>query len=156
VDVAIQTNISYYGGMRYRKSNHTVYKTQYHLVWIPRYRRKIFVKGVKEYTEELFTHFPNLLTDIEVQEVNVQIDHIHMVLVIPPRVAVSEVVSFLKSQSSKRLEAKFPFLKKVYWGRSGMWSRGYCVSTVGLNEKQILNYVRYQETEDRGQLQLDL
>jgi putative transposase len=139
--------------MKYRKGSHTIYKTEYHIVWIPRYRRKIFVKGVKEYAESFFKYFPNLHSDIEV---NVQTDHIHMVLVIPPRVAVAEVVSFLKSQSSKPFRAKFPFLNKVYWGRGGIWSRGYCVSTVGLNEKQILNYVRYQEKEDKAQLQLDL
>ena len=142
--------------MKYRKSAHGVYKTQYHIVWIPRYRRKIFVTGVKEYTERLFKHFPELESDIEVQAVSVQSDHIHLILCIPPRVAVARVVSFLKSQSSKRLQAKFAFLKKVYWGRDGIWSRGYCVSTVGLNEKQIVAYVHYQEKEDKGQLLLDL
>lgn len=133
-----------------------MYRTEYHLVWIPRYRRKIFVKGVKEYADRLFAHFPHLHGDIEVIRVNVQPDHVHMVLVIPPRVAVAEVVSFLKSQSGKILKQKFAFLRKVYWGGDGIWSRGYCVSSVGLNEKQILAYVAYQEKEDRGQLQLDL
>jgi len=142
--------------MKYRKSAHSIYKTQYHLVWIPRYRRKIFVKGVKEYTENLLQHFPELESDIEVQKVNVQIDHIHLVLCIPPRVAVARVVSFLKSQSSTRLQATFAFIKKVYWGRDCIWSRGYCVSPVGLNEKQILAYVTHQEKEDKGQLTLDL
>lgn len=142
--------------MRYRKSSHTIYKTEYHIVWIPRFRRKIFVKGVKEYADQLFKHFPNIQTDIEVREVNVQLDHVHMVIVIPPRVAVAQVVSFLKSQSGKRLKAKFAFLHDVYWDKGSIWSRGYCVSTIGLNEKQILDYVRYQEKEDSGQLELIL
>jgi putative transposase len=105
--------------------------------------------------EELLRHFPNLESDIEVIESNVQIDHIHLVLCIPPRVAVARVVSFLKNQSCKRLKAKYAFLHKVYWDGSGVWSRGYCVSTIGINEKQILAYVRYQEKEDKGQLELD-
>jgi putative transposase len=142
--------------VRYRKSCHSIYKTEYHLVWIPRFRRKIFVKGVKEYADQLFKQFPNLQHDIEVIEVNIQIDHVHLVIVIPPRVAVAKVVSFLKSQSGKRLKAKFAFLHKVYWDGGSIWSRGYCVSTIGLNEKQILAYVRYQEKEDSGQLELIL
>jgi putative transposase len=142
--------------MKFRTSAHAVYKTEYHVVWTPRYRRKIFVQGVKEYTDALFAHFPELHDDIEVVKVNVRVDHIHLILVIPPRVAVAEVIQFLKSQSSSILKEKFAFLKKVFWGRSGIWSRGYCVSSVGLNEKQILSYVTHQEKEDRGQLQLDL
>jgi putative transposase len=93
---------------------------------------------------------------MDLVKVNVRVDHIHLILVIPPRVAVAEVIQFLKSQSSSILKEKFAFLKKVFWGRSSIWSRGYCVSSVGLNEKQILSYVTHQEKEDRGQLQLDL
>src|SRR5438876_450937 len=124
--------------MRFKKSAHAVYKTEYHVVWTPRYRRKIMVKGVKEYADKLFTNFPDLDDDIEVVKVNVRIDHVHMVIVIPPRAAVADVIGFLKSRSGKLLKAKFAFLNKAIWGREGIWSRGYCVSTVGLDEKQIL------------------
>ena len=142
--------------MRFRKSTHAVYKTEYHIVWTPRYRRNIFVKGIKEYTEQLLRHLPDLDSDIEVIKINVQSDHVHMVIVIPPRVSVAEAVQFMKSQSGKLLKTKFPFLQRVFWGREGIWSRGYCVSSVGLNEKEILAYVTYQDHEDRGQLKLDL
>ena len=140
--------------MKFRKSAHAIYKTEYHLVWIPRYRRKVFVKGVKEYTENLLFHIPELDPDIEVVAVNVQEDHVHMVVVIPPKYAVARVVQYIKSQSAKALKAKFPFLKKVYFSREGIWSRGYCVSSIGLNEKEILAYVEHQEKEDKGQLRL--
>jgi len=140
--------------MRFRKSAHAIYKTEYHLVWIPRYRRKVFAKGVKEYTEKLLSHIPGLNPDIEVVKLNVQEDHVHMVVVIPPKYAVAPVVQYIKSQSAKALKAKFPFLKKVYFSREGIWSRGYCVSSIGLNEKEILAYVEHQEKEDKGQLQL--
>ena len=142
--------------MRYRKSSHAIYKTEYHLVWIPRYRRKIFVKGVKEYTAKTLSHIPELDPDIEVIKLSVQIDHVHMVIVIPPRIAVAEVVQYIKSQSAKKLKAKFPFLHKTYASKYGIWSRGYCVSCIGLNEKEILAYVTHQEKEDKGQLQLTL
>ncbi|RLB32181.1 MAG: IS200/IS605 family transposase [Deltaproteobacteria bacterium] len=81
-------------------------------------------------------------------------DHVHMVIVIPPRYAVARVVQYIKSQSPKALKAKFPFLQEAYFSRGGIWSRGYCVSCIGLDEKEILAYVEHQEKEDKGQLQL--
>ena len=90
--------------MKFRKGAHAVYKTEYHLVWIPRYRRKIFVKGVKQYAEKVLSHIPELSPDIEVIKVNVQDDHIHMVVVIPPRFAVANVVQFMKTHSAKMLK----------------------------------------------------
>jgi len=140
--------------MKFRKSVHAIYKTEYHLVWIPRYRRKVFVKGVKEYAEKLLAHTPELDPDIEVVKLNVQVDHVHMVVIIPPKYAVARVVQYIKSRSAKALKAKFPFLQKAYFVREGIWSRGYCVSCIGLDEKEILAYVEHQEKEDKGQLQL--
>ncbi len=142
--------------MRFRKSSHAIYKTEYHVVWTPRYRRKIFVPGVRQYAQNLLKGLDGLDPDIEVLKVNVPLDHVHMVIVIPPRVSVANAIQFIKSQSGKLLKAKFPFLENVMWGRSGIWSRGYCVSTIGLNEKEILAYVEHQDREDRGQLKLDL
>jgi len=140
--------------MKFRKSAHAIYKAKYHLVWIPRYRRKVFVQGVKEYAEKLLSHITELDPNIEVVKLNVQVEHVHMVIVIPPKYAVVRVVQYIKSRSAKALKAKFPFLKKVYFSRGGIWSRGYCVSCIGLDEKEILAYVEHQEKEDKGQLQL--
>ena len=61
----------------------------------------------------------------------------------------------MKSQTGKMLKAKFPFLSEVFYGREGIWSRGYCVSSVGMNEKEIIAYVKHQEKEDKGQLKLN-
>ena len=142
--------------MRFRKSSHAVYKTEYHVVWTPRYRRKLFVPGVKQYTEKIISHLDGLDPDIEVIRVNIQLDHVHLVIVIPPRVSVAEVIQFIKSQTGKLLKARFPFLQKAIYGRDGIWSRGYCVSGIGMHEKEILAYVQHQDHEDRGQLKLDL
>jgi len=141
--------------MRFRKSAHAIYKTEYHLVWIPRYRRKIFVKGVKEYLEKMLSNIPELYPDIEVIKLSVQEDHVHMVVVIPPRIAVANAIQYIKTQSAKKLKVKFPFMQKSY-SKGGIWSRGYCVSCIVLNEKEILAYVEHQEKEDKGQLQLTL
>ena len=114
------------------------------------------MKGVKEYAEKILSHIPELDPDIEVVKLNVQEDHVHMVVVIPPRIAVANAIQYIKTQSAKKLKAKFPFMQKAYVGKGGIWSRGYCVSCIGLNEKEILAYVEHQEKEDKGQLQLTL
>jgi putative transposase len=142
--------------MRFRKSTHAVYNLEYHIVWTPRYRRKIFVRGVKEYLEGILSHLEGLDEDIEVKKVNVRLDHVHLVLVIPPRVSVAQVVQYMKSRTGKALSSKFKFIRKAMHDKEGMWSRGYCVSSIGLNEKTILRYVEHQEREDKGQLKLDL
>ena len=136
------------------RGSHCLYKTEYHVVWTPRYRRKIFVKGVKEYFEKALTTI-GLDADIEVVKVNAQPDHVHLVIVIPPRVAVANVIQYIKSHTGGMLKAKFPFLKHMFYGRDGIWSRGYCVSGIGFSEKEIIAYVTYQEKEDKGQLTLD-
>ena len=141
--------------MRFRKSAHAVYNTEYHIVWTPRYRRRLLVKGVKEYLEKMLMHMEELDTDIEVKKVNVQDDHVHVVVVIPPRVSVASVDQYMKSHTGKKLKDKFEFMKKAIFGRGGIWSRGYCVSSIGLNEKAILSYVEHQGKDDSGQLELD-
>ena len=110
----------------------------------------MLVEGVKHYTEGVLRHLEGLAEDIEVISVNVQSDHVHMVIVVPPRFSVAKVMQFIKLRTGKVLKAKFPFMGKAIWGREGIWSRGYCVSTIGLNEKEILAYVKYQEKEDKG------
>jgi putative transposase len=84
--------------MKFRKSAHAIYKTEYYLVWIPRYRRKIFVKGVKEYTEKILSNISELYLDIEVIKLSVKEDHAHMVVVIPPRIAVANAIQYIKTQ----------------------------------------------------------
>lgn len=77
-----------------------------------------------------------------------------MVVVIPPRIAVADAIQYIKTQSAKKLKAKFPFMQKTYARKGGIWSIGYCVSCIDLNEKGNLPYVKHQGKEDKGQLQL--
>ena len=100
--------------MRYIKGAHILFRTEYHLVWIPRYRRRIFVNGLDKYAKDILTHLEGLDEDIEVIKVNVRIDHVHMIIVIPLRIAVADVVQFIKSQSAKKLKTKFPFFNHIY------------------------------------------
>ena len=75
-----------------------------------------------------------------------------MVIVIPPRIAVTDAIGFIKTQEAKKLKAKFPFMQKIYARIGGICSRGYCVSCIGMNEKEILAFIEHQEKEDKGQL----
>jgi len=128
----------------------------YHMVWIPRYRYKVLVKGVDEYLlkkmEEVRKNYP----EIEYVQRNIQPDHVHLVLSFPPKYSIAKVVQIIKSNTGKAMWEKFDFLRKRYYGRGGIWSAGYFVSTVGLDEKLIEKYVRYQEKEDLGQAKLAL
>ena len=134
------------------KQAHTVYQTQYHIVWVTRYRRKILVKGIDTYLKTLITkEFKEFFPDIYVEELGIDKDHIHIHCIIPPKYAVSKIVEAWKSNTSRLLKEKFPeFLIKVYWDGEGIWGTGFFVSTIGANEKLIRAYVAQQGKHDAG------
>ena len=142
--------------METRFSGHSVYRTEYHIVWIPKYRRRILNPGVKTYLEELLPRVLETIPGCEIVEYNIQVEHIHMVMIIPPKYAVSTVVGRIKGITSSKLRKRFSWLKKVYWKENLVWSPGYFVSTVGIDENKILRYVKWQESQDSGQAKLEL
>ena len=142
--------------MRYRKQFHFVYYCEYHLVLATKYRRKIFNDGIFSYMRERLKQLRTYYPMLDILEINHDTDHIHILIVIPPKMSVGQVFRILKSNTSKDLKRKFPFLKKLYWGSDGIWSDGYFVSTVGINEKIIKKYIENQGREDSGQAQLVL
>ena len=83
-------------------------------------------------------------------------DHVHLVIIIPPKYSVSDVVARLKGESASMMRKKFTFLEKVYWKENVVWSPGFFLSTVGINEKLIKQYVHWQGKQDSGQTQLTL
>jgi len=130
----------------------------YYMVWKPRYRYKILVKGVDEYflkiMYELRKDYP--VPEIEFVQKNIQPDQVHLVLSFPPKYSIAKVVQIIKSNTGKAIWEKFDFLRQRYYGRGGICSAGCFVSTVGLDEKLIERYVQYQEKEDLGQAKLAL
>ncbi len=96
------------------------------------------------------------LPDVERVEQNIQTDHLHLVLIIAPRYAVAAIGGQLKHQPAQTLRAQFTWLEDVYGRERVVWSPGYFVSTVGIDEAKILGYVRHQEAQDSGQAKLDL
>ena len=142
--------------MELRKQGHAVYFTQYHLVLVTKYRRKIFNEGVKEYFLCIIKQIKDYYPEIDFDTINTDQDHAHIIVSIPPKMAVGAVVRIIKANTARAIRNKFPFLSDVYWGTDGIWSGGYFVSTVGVNEDIIRNYVALQGQEDSGQAKLVL
>lgn len=128
----------------------------YHIVWIHRYRYKVLVDGVDEYLKIKMDEVRKTYPEIEYLERNIQSGHVHIVISFPPKYSIAKVVQIIKQNTGRALYEKFEFIRKRYWDRGGIWSVGYFVSTVGLDEKTILEYVKYQEREDLGQAKLAL
>jgi len=101
-----------------------------------------------EYSRQQIYQLCSYKEQIEVLELNIQPDHIHLVISIPPKYAVSNFMGYLKGKLALRLFDRYERLGKRYWGRH-LWSRGYCVTTVGLDEEKIRKYVRWQEQKDK-------
>ena len=141
--------------MEYKRQNHSVYYTRYHLVISTKYRRKILRAGFGEYLKKLIVAIGRQNPDIEIVEVSTDIDHVHILLSIPPKLSVSEVVRMIKAKTGAVMRKRFPFLDKVYWGVDGIWSTGYFVSTAGINEEVIKKYIKMQGEEDSGQAKLE-
>jgi putative transposase len=85
---------------------------------------------------------------VVIEEINIQPDHVHMILSVPPKYSISEMMGFLKGKTATKLLREQRELSKQYWGRH-IWARGYCVSTIGLNEDQIRKYVKWQQDREQ-------
>lgn len=133
---------------KFKKLAHAVWYNNYHIVWTPKYRYKILTGEIKDAIENSIRVFSSRLR-CEIIELNVQIDHVHMVIMIPPKVSVSDYVGTVKGKSAITVFKQFPKLKqKLYWGNH-FWIVGYCVSTAGLDLEMIRKYVRYQDQQER-------
>ena len=133
---------------KFKKLSHTIYECKYHIVFCPKYRYRIFKEEIGEYTKHEIYRLCERKELVEVLELNVQPDHVHLVVWIPPKYAVSDFMGYLKGKLAIRLFRKYERLGRKYWGRH-LWSRGYCVSTIGLDEEQVRKYVKWQEKKDR-------
>jgi len=142
--------------MEYKKQGHAVYYTRYHVVLSTKYRKKVLKAGIGEYLQRKVLQIGRFHPEIEIVEVNTDLDHMHLLISIPPKFSVSHVVGLIKANTGAAMRKRFPFLDKVYWGVDGIWSIGYFVSTVGINEETMKKYVLMQGKEDSGQALLEL
>ena len=135
---------------KYRKLSHTVYMCNYHVVFVPKYRYRILEGKVKEIVEKKIRQVCEWY-DVEIEEMNIQPDHIHMLISIPPKRSVSEIMGIIKGKSAIHLFKTNRGLKeKPYWGNH-FWARGYFVNTVGVDEELIRRYIQHQEKEEKKQ-----
>ena len=133
---------------KYRKLTHVVYQCDYHIVWVTKYRYRVLKGIVKEQIERDIRTLCEW-KDVDVKELSVQADHIHLVCSIPPKIAISDFMGFLKGKLAIKIFKSYPQLrKKPYWGNK-FWARGYFINTVGINEDLVRRYVKYQEKEEK-------
>jgi len=133
---------------KWKKQSHVVYQCSYHIVWTPKYRLRILEGAVGKYVEGRIRAICEW-KDSEIEELAVMADHVHLVVSTPPRTSISELMGFLKGKTAIGIFKHFPHLRrKPYWGNH-FWSRGYCVTTIGLDADKIRRYVKYQEEAER-------
>lgn len=138
--------------MRYYKSlAHARWECKLHIVWVPKYRRKKLYDKIR-------LRFGEVIRDlcrqkgVDLIEGHAMSDHVHLCLSFPPKYSIAYVVGFLKRKSAIRLHREFPSKLK---GSKHFWIRGYFVSTVGLDEKKVRQYIRDQEKADKQQMKFD-
>ena len=135
---------------RFKKLSHTLWHCTYHIIWTPKYRYRILKDEVESEINRCIRQFSSQ-KGCFVEELNIQPDHVHLLVRVPPKISISSYVGMIKGRSAIRIFEKFKRLKeRPYWGNH-FRSTGYCVDTVGLNEEMIRRYVKYQEDEEKQQ-----
>ena len=140
---------------RFYKLSQTIWHCQYHIVWVPKYRYKVLSGEIGIEVKNCIRAFSEQ-KDCKIVELNVQIDHVHLLVMIPPKISISDYMGMIKGRTAIRVFNKFKKLKqKPYWGNK-FWSRGYCVDTVGLDSDMIRKYVKHQGRKEKRAEQSNL
>ena len=124
-----------------KSTSHAVYEAKYHLVWCPKYRKKILVEEIRERVKELFFEIAERY-DFEIDRCEVAEGHIHILLSFPPRYSIAQVVGIIKGKSGSKIFEEYPKLKKKLWG-GHLWEQGYFARTVGeqITDDVISRYI---------------
>jgi putative transposase len=133
---------------------HSVWDCKYHIVWIPKWRRKVLYGRIRKYLGDVFRELARQ-RESPILEGHLCSDHVHIYISIPPKYAVAQVVGFIKGKSAIHIARTFGGRAKNFVGEH-FWARGYYVTTVGRDEEVIREYIRKQEVEDRRLEQLNL
>jgi putative transposase len=138
----------------YESLSHTKWECKYHVIFIPKYRRKVLYGQLRQYLGEVFRKLAEQKQS-RIEEGHLMSDHVHMMIAIPPKHAVSQVVGYIKGKSAIHIARTYGERKRNFVGQH-FWARGYFVSTVGRDEAVVRDYIRRQEAEDRRIDQLNL
>ncbi len=134
---------------RFRNLSHTLWHCQYHIVWVLKYRFRVLSGKVAAEVDRCVRAFSEQ-KKCEIVELNIQADHVHLLIMIPPKISVSDLVGIVKGRTAIRVLNRFKELKRrPYWGNH-FWARRYCVDTVALDAEKIRAYVKHQEKRERG------
>ena len=131
----------------YESLSHTKWECKYHVVFIPKYRRKVLYGELRQHLGDVFRKLA-LQKESRIEQGHLMADHVHMMISIPPKYAVSQVVGFIKGKSAIHLARTYGERKRNFVGQH-FWARGYFVSTVGRDEAAIREYIKNQEQEDK-------
>lgn len=134
---------------QYRSLNHSRWECKYHVVFIPKYRKKEIFGQIKQFLGPLFRKLAQQ-RECEIEDGHLRPDHVHMMISIPPKYSVAQVIGYIKGKSAIHIAREFSGRKKNFVGQS-FWARGYFVSTVGRDEAVIREYIRHQEDEEMRQ-----
>jgi putative transposase len=143
--------------MGIKRTSHSVYDTSYHLVWCQKYRKNIFERGdVRERAEQLIQEISEEY-GFEIVELEVAVDHVHILLSFPPKRSIGEVVRVIKSNSARQLFREFPSLKRRLWVGE-LWEDGYFVRTVGdrMTRDVVEKYIEHHRDLEQGPAQLEI
>ena len=138
----------------YSKLNHTTWDCKYHLIWIPKYRKKLIYGNLRRYLGEVLRELA-LQKECNIIEGHLMGDHVHLLISIPPKYAVSQVVGYIKGKSAIHIARTYAGRRNNFTGQN-FWARGYFVSTVGRDEETVKKYIKKQEDADRKIDQLKL
>lgn len=146
----------YNESMAFRRGSHSVYDTQYHLVWAPKYRKKILSGRIGERMSELLEEIA-LSYQIEIEEMEVSIDHVHIFCSFPPKLSITQVVTRFKSLSARAIFREHPEVKRQLWGGE-FWEDGYFARTVGdkVTAEVIKKYIQNHRQGEEPDPQLNL
>ena len=133
---------------------HTRWECKYHVVWIPKYRRKALYRQLRKYLGEVMKRLA-IQRESEVIEGHLMQDHIHMLISIPPKYSVSQVIGYIKGKSAIHIARAYLGRRKNFTGQQ-FWARGYYVSAVGMDEEVVRSYIKKQEQEDQRLEQMNI
>ena len=139
---------------RVESLSHSRWECKYHVVFIPKYRRRAIFGGIRGDLGEVFRRLAEQ-KESRIEEGHLMPDHVHMMISIPPKYAVAQVVGYIKGKSAIHIARRYAERKRNFVGQH-FWARGYFVSTVGRDEEVIREYIRHQEAEDRRIDQMNL
>ena len=138
----------------YRKLQHSEWECKYHVIFIPKYRRKVLYGTLRQHLGEIFRRLARQ-KESEIEEGHLLGDHVHMMISIPPKYSVAQVVGYIKGKSAIHIARTHAERRRNFVGQH-FWARGYFVSTVGRDEAVVRKYIQDQEAEDRRIEQLKL